>query len=94
VLFGKFNISSFTTQGYVIPDNVTFTGRIDDATLAGLMQDALCFAMPSRTEGFGLPPLETMLRGSPAIIAPAAPCRRSAATAPCVPGSTGPMNGA
>lgn len=70
VLFGKFNISSFTTQGYVIPDNVTFTGRIDDATLAGLMQDALCFAMPSRTEGFGLPPLETMLRGSPAIIAP------------------------
>jgi len=70
VLFGHGHAAAFAEQGYPIPDNAMFCGRIDDATLAGLMQQSLCFAMPSRTEGFGLPPLEAMLRGTPAIIAP------------------------
>jgi glycosyltransferase involved in cell wall biosynthesis len=34
------------------------------------MEDALCLAFPSTTEGFGLPPLEAMLLGCPAIVAP------------------------
>jgi glycosyltransferase involved in cell wall biosynthesis len=34
------------------------------------MEDALCFAMPSLTEGFGLPPLEAMMLGCPALLAP------------------------
>ena len=34
------------------------------------MASALCFAMPSLTEGFGLPPLEAMALGCPAVVAP------------------------
>jgi glycosyltransferase involved in cell wall biosynthesis len=34
------------------------------------MEQAAVFAFPSLTEGFGLPPLEAMLLGTPALIAP------------------------
>jgi glycosyltransferase involved in cell wall biosynthesis len=52
------------------PDAI-FAGTIDDAALRQLYQQALCVAVPSRTEGFGLPPVEAMLLGCPAIVAPA-----------------------
>ena len=39
--------------------------------LAALIQHALCYASPSRTEGFGLPPLEAMLQGCPAVVSTA-----------------------
>ena len=35
-----------------------------------MYESALCLAFPSTTEGFGLPPLEAMLLGCPAIVAP------------------------
>jgi len=35
-----------------------------------LMQHASAMLTPSRTEGFGLPPLEAMLLGTPAVVAP------------------------
>lgn len=54
-----------------LPPNVRFAGRVDDAALRALYEMALCTAMPSRTEGFGLPPIEGMLCGCPAVIAPA-----------------------
>ncbi len=53
------------------PPNVVFAGGVDDAVLRALYEKALCLAMPSRTEGFGLPPLEAMASGCPAVIAPA-----------------------
>ncbi len=55
----------------VPPPNAMFIGRIGDDVLRGLYEKAVCLAMPSRTEGFGLPPLEAMRLGCPALVAPA-----------------------
>jgi glycosyltransferase involved in cell wall biosynthesis len=70
VLIGAATAADFRARGHVIPPNVVFTGRITDAELRGLLEDALCYLCPSLTEGFGLPPLEAMLLGTPAIVAP------------------------
>lgn len=43
-------------------------GRVTDAELDGLYAGALALVMPSRLEGFGLPPLEAALRGTPSIL--------------------------
>jgi glycosyltransferase involved in cell wall biosynthesis len=56
--------------GHSIPQNLVFTGRIDDGELRALLEGALCVAFPSTTEGFGLPPLEGMTVGCPAVLAP------------------------
>lgn len=70
VLFGSADRAAFEAAGHSVPDNVVFAGRVSDAELKALMSDALCLAFPSTTEGFGLPPLEAMLLGCPAIVAP------------------------
>jgi glycosyltransferase involved in cell wall biosynthesis len=44
---------------------VRLLGWVDDATLDGLYHAADCFVFPSLAEGFGLPVLEAMLRGTP-----------------------------
>ena len=46
---------------------VRFTGWLDDATLDGLYRAADCFVFPSLAEGFGLPVLEAMVRGTPVV---------------------------
>jgi glycosyltransferase involved in cell wall biosynthesis len=43
-------------------------GRVTDVELDGLYAGALALVMPSRLEGFGLPPLEAALRGTPSIV--------------------------
>ena len=70
VLFGAAGPAQFAQAGLVVPPDVIFAGRVSDGELAGLMASALCFAMPSTTEGFGLPPLEAMYLGCPAVVAP------------------------
>ncbi|MDO6416163.1 glycosyltransferase family 1 protein [Sphingomonas sp. BIUV-7] len=57
--------------GMTPPANAIFTGVIDDGKLRALYEGAICVCLPSRTEGFGLPPVEAMLLGCPAIVAPA-----------------------
>jgi glycosyltransferase involved in cell wall biosynthesis len=47
---------------------VTYLGHVDDATLATLYQSAAGLAFPSLYEGFGLPLLEAMERGLPALV--------------------------
>lgn len=47
---------------------VDWLGRISDAEMAALLQDSLCLAFPSLTEGFGMPPLEAMALGCPTIV--------------------------
>lgn len=56
--------------GTPIPPNVVLAGRVTNGELRALYESALCVAFPSTTEGFGLPPLEGMRVGCPAIVAP------------------------
>jgi len=45
-------------------------GYVSDGELKALYEHAACLAFPSLYEGFGLPPLEAMYCGCPAIISP------------------------
>lgn len=67
VLFGDDPVPAIDADA---PKNVIAVGRIADTTLYGLMSNALAYACPSLTEGFGLPPLEAMAVGAPVIAAP------------------------
>ena len=70
VLFGAASQADLeAASGAPLPSNVVLAGKISDADLRGLIEHALCLAFPSTTEGFGLPPLEAMLLGCPAIVA-------------------------
>jgi len=51
---------------------VVFTGPVSDAELRALYAGASAFVFPSRSEGFGLPPLEAMALGAPVVCAHAA----------------------
>jgi glycosyltransferase involved in cell wall biosynthesis len=53
----------------ILRELVHFTGGVDEPRLARLYEDATCFLFPSRTEGFGFPPLEAMARGVPTAVA-------------------------
>lgn len=50
------------TSGVVLP------GYVTDETLPGLVAAAEMFCYPSLYEGFGLPPLEAMAAGTPALV--------------------------
>lgn len=51
-----------------IEDNVIFTGFVETIDLPCFYNCAECFIYPSFYEGFGLPPLESMSCGTPAIV--------------------------
>ena len=70
VLMGTAVREQFEALGHFVPKNVIFAGQISDGELRALLESALCVACPSTTEGFGLPPLEGMVLGCPAIMAP------------------------
>ncbi|MCJ2179787.1 glycosyltransferase family 4 protein [Novosphingobium album (ex Hu et al. 2023)] len=70
VLFGSANHAAFTAAGHELPRNVVFAGHVTDGELRALMEHACALLFPSTTEGFGLPPLEAMLLGTPAVCAP------------------------
>lgn len=53
----------------LIGENVVLPGYIDDDALQKMYQNALFSIYPSLYEGFGLPPLESMTYGCPAIAA-------------------------
>jgi glycosyltransferase involved in cell wall biosynthesis len=69
VLFGAHGADAFRAAGHTVPANVCFAGKINDGQLAALYAAARCMAFPSSTEGFGLPPLEAMTSGCPALVA-------------------------
>ena len=58
-----------TAEASGIGHRITFTGRIPAADLATLMAGATVMAYPSRYEGFGIPVLEAMAAGVPAVVA-------------------------
>jgi glycosyltransferase involved in cell wall biosynthesis len=50
-----------------IADSVHFTGWVEKEDLEGLYRLAACFAYPTLREGFGMPVLEAMQRGTPVV---------------------------
>jgi glycosyltransferase involved in cell wall biosynthesis len=67
VIAGGGNPKIFAEEGIAESDNVRILGRVSDEALKALYQNALAFAFPSHTEGFGLPPLEAMRCNCPVI---------------------------
>jgi glycosyltransferase involved in cell wall biosynthesis len=59
----------FRAGGGVAAEAARVLGRVSDAELRALYENALCLIFPSRYEGFGLPPLEAMVCGCPVIAA-------------------------
>jgi glycosyltransferase involved in cell wall biosynthesis len=51
-----------------VTHRVHFRGAVSDDQLADLVGRALVLVHPSTDEGFGLPPLEAMTAGTPAIV--------------------------
>ena len=62
-------LRAIVARNPVLRELVHFTGGVDEPRLARLYEDATCFLFPSRTEGFGFPPLEAMARGVPTAVA-------------------------
>ena len=59
----------FRAGGAVAAGAARVLGRVSDAELRALYQNALCLVFPSRYEGFGLPPLEAMTCGCAVVAA-------------------------
>lgn len=72
VLGGGANPSVYSTWDGHLPSNVRPLGYVSDGELSALFGRASCFVFPSFYEGFGLPPLEAMRAGCPAVVARAA----------------------
>jgi glycosyltransferase involved in cell wall biosynthesis len=59
----------FRAAGGVAAEAALLLGRVSDAELRALYENALCLVFPSRYEGFGLPPLEAMSCGCAVVAA-------------------------
>lgn len=70
VLIGAATRADYLAAGVEIGENVLLAGRLSDEEMLSVVEHAQAFLFPSLTEGFGLPPLEAMLLGTPAIVAP------------------------
>jgi glycosyltransferase involved in cell wall biosynthesis len=66
---GGFDRSVFSTQRGVASAAATYLGRVGDAELRALYENAACFVCPSFYEGFGLPAAEAMTCGCPVVAA-------------------------
>lgn len=71
VVAGGGEQKDFVNAGFVAPPGTRFTGRVSDQELRALYENAAVFLFPSRTEGFGLPPMEAMQCGCPVVSASA-----------------------
>lgn len=68
VIMGKVDESLWKNNSTEF-DGVTYVGYQSDARMAALMRNAKALVFPSLYEGFGIPPLEALAYGIPAIVA-------------------------
>lgn len=68
--FGAADIARAITR-HGLADVVHVPGYVDDADMPALYDMADAFVYPSLYEGFGIPPLEAMARGTPVVAAAA-----------------------
>lgn len=71
-LAGEMEPRVFKANRIDLPPWASVLGAVSDGELKALYENALCFAFPSRYEGFGLPPLEAMRCGCPTVVSSAA----------------------
>lgn len=55
-------------SSYGIKDRVDFLGYVTDDELASLYKNAVALVYPSKSEGFGIPPLEALSYSTPVIV--------------------------
>jgi glycosyltransferase involved in cell wall biosynthesis len=68
VIAGGGNPKVFKDAGIYESEKVRVLGRVTDGELKALYQGAFALVFPSKTEGFGLPPLEAMANSCPTIV--------------------------
>jgi glycosyltransferase involved in cell wall biosynthesis len=66
--YGCYTAVSRLSRALKLGDRVTFTGFVPDDDLVALYNAAVCLALPSFDEGFGLPVIEAMACGLPVAI--------------------------
>ena len=69
IIAGGTNPAIFKRTDLPLPDTMQHVGYVSDDQLRSLYSRAACFVYPSLYEGFGLPPLEAMANGCPAVVA-------------------------
>jgi glycosyltransferase involved in cell wall biosynthesis len=69
VLAGGVNPRVFRQAAVAVEGGYHEAGYVTDAELRALYEHAGCFVFPSLYEGFGIPPLEAMVCGCPAVVA-------------------------
>ncbi|MDO6724722.1 glycosyltransferase family 1 protein [Celeribacter halophilus] len=67
IVAGGGNSEVFREAGLEGGEGIRFLGRVSDAELKALYSGARALMFPSKTEGFGLPPLEAMYCGCPVV---------------------------
>ncbi|MGB9857045.1 MAG: glycosyltransferase family 4 protein, partial [Dictyoglomaceae bacterium] len=67
-LKGDKEIFELISKNFPLKERVIFTGYVDEKDLPILYNLAKLFVFPSLYEGFGLPPLEAMACGCPAVV--------------------------
>lgn len=77
--------------GLVPPPDTRFVSNVTDPRLRALLEAAHCLLCPSRTEGFGLPPVEAMFCGCPVVAAPAGAIPEVCRDAICFAGVDSPL---
>ena len=73
-----------------LSSSVRFTGFVSDRDLPALVAGARALLHPSLGEGFGLPPLEAMAAGTPAVVADSAALPDTVGTAALVAAADDP----
>lgn len=68
IIAGDSNAKVFKSAGLDVPQNVRLIGYVSDEELMVLYRHASVFVYPSLYEGFGIPPLEAMMCGCPAVV--------------------------